>query len=262
MRIRSTAVAFGVGLGLVAATATPGPALAATPYDEARALLQHAVFLEEQAEEQRRLSGLIYDAELDKAEAHDTQAALRFRAAQEKVNAGLRDEARAQIEQGLGLVGQADDARETAALIYDAELNKAAAQHDQAQLRRGLAQQTFQEAGFTKEARAAGLRLEGHVLLWASQISSDRSTFDDRLATSASDRAQLLRQTARVVRRSSPDASLLAAASLMEQQADVDRQEAQRLNREARQLSRESMAAGSKADRRFQNAERLDPGGV
>jgi len=255
------AVAFGVGLGLVAATATPGSALAASPHDEARALLQHAVFLEGQAEEQRELSVLIYDAELDKAEAQDTQAALRFRAAQEKAKAGLRDEARAQVEQGLGLAGQADDAREIAALIYGAELDKADAQHEQARLRRGLAQEKFQEAGFIKEARAAGLRLEGHVLLWTSHVASDQSTFDDRLAASASDRAQLLRQTARVVRRSSPDAALLAAASLMEQQADVDRQEAQRLNRAARQFSRESMTAGSKADRRFQNAERLDPGG-
>jgi len=157
--------------------------------------------------------------------------------------------------------GEAGDARAMAALIYDAELDKADAQHVQARLRRALAQEKFQEAGFSREARAAGLRLAGHGLLFTSRVASDRATFDDRLAASASDRAHLLRQTARVIRRSNPDAALLAGASLMEQQADADRQEAQPLNSEARQLRRESAAAASKADRRFETAERLDPGG-
>lgn len=260
MSIRSMAVAFGVGLAVVAATVAP--ALAATPYDEARALLEHAAHLEGQADDQRELSALIYDAELKKAEALDDQAALRFQLAQEAMIAGLRDEARARIEQALGLAGQADDAREIAALIYDAELSKADALHEQAALRRRLAQATFEQAGFSKEARAAGLRLEGHLLRFASHIASDRSTFADRLATAASDRARLLRQTARVVRQSSPDAALLEYASRMEQQRDADREAAHGLSRQARALGRESTTSGSKADKRFGSAERLDPGGV
>jgi hypothetical protein len=243
---------------LVAAPSAP----AATPYDEARSLLQHAVFLEGQAGDQRELAALIHDAELDKAEALDGQAALRFRDAQDKARAGLRDEARARIEQGLFLAAEADDARELAGLLYDAELDKADAQHVQAQLRRGLAQQTFQQAGFFREARAAGLRREGHALLFASRVASDRAAFDDRLTASAADRAQLLRQTASVVRRSNPDAALLARAAEMEQQAELDRQEALRLNREAWQLRRDSAAARLKAAVRFQTAEWLDPGGV
>ena len=106
------------------------------------------------------------------------------------------------------------------------------------------------------------MRREGHDLLFASQVASDRSGFDERLAASASEREQLLRQTARVIRRSSLAAQLQAYASLMETQADVDRQEAQRLNREAGQLRWASVTAEFKARLRFQTAGWLDPGGV
>ncbi|MHA6784146.1 hypothetical protein ACVGOW_24595 [Pseudonocardia saturnea] len=251
-----------MALGLVVAAIAPGSALAATPEEEARALLQQAVGLEGEADEQRARAALIYDAELDKAEGQDTQAALRFRDAQDKARAGLPGDARASIEQGLGIAAQADDARELGALLYDAELDKADAAHVQAELRRSLAQQRFQEAGSRAAARAAGLRLEGQISLYRSRVAADGSTFDGRLAASAGGRAQLLRQTARTIRTSSADPTLLEMASRLEQQADVDRQEAQRLNREARQLSRESAAAASRAETRFRNADRLDPGGL
>lgn len=261
-RTRSLASGLGVALGLVVAAIAPGSALAATPEDEARALLQQAVGLEEQADGQRALAVLVHDAELDKAEAQDTQAALRFGNAQEQVRTGQPDEARASIEQGLGIAGQADEQRALAALVYDAELAKADATHGQAQLRRSLARERFLEAGAHTEAGAAGLRLEGQDLLYRSLVAADRATFDDRSAASAADRAQLLRRTARTVRSATADSTLLEFAARLEQQADVDRQEAQRLHREARQLSGESAAAASTAEARFRNADRLDPGGL
>lgn len=204
-------------------------AIAATPSEEAAALIEQARNLEDQANAQRDLAGQIYQAELNKANALWQQAELRYADAQTQLGAGELDAARARIEQAQNLDEQAQAQRAIAEQIHQAELAKARALFTQAEIRRQAAQQLFQEAGLPREAFGAGLRLQGQRLRWDAALSAGQAAFDRQLAAAAGDRASTQRQTALAIQTSTSDVVLRDMATQLSRRADANNQEAVRL---------------------------------
>lgn len=237
-------------------------AIAATPSEEAAALIEQARNLEDQANAQRDLAGQIYQAELNKANALWQQAEFRYADAQTQLGAGDLDAARARIEQAQNLDEQAQAQRAIAEQIHQAELAKARALFAQAEIRRQAAQQLFQEAGLPREAFGASLRLQGQRLRWDAALSVDQAAFDRQLAAAAEDRATTQRQTALAIQRSTSDVVLRDMATQVSQRADATNQDAVRLVVTAIGLQFRGYVETAVADLHFGLADVFDPSGA
>ena len=236
-------------------------AIAATPYEEATALIEQARSFEDQADTQRDLAAQIYRAELRKADGLWAQAATRYADAQTQLRAGQLDAARARIEAARSFEQQAQVQRALAGQIQQAELAKARGLFAQAENRRLAAQQLFQQAGFPREAQAARLRLQGHRLRWDAALSADQAAFDRQLAAAAGDRARAQRQTAWAIRTSTSDVGLQTTATQLSQQATANDREAARLALGATGLELRGQVARALADLHFRLADLLNPNG-
>ena len=247
-------------IGAVETVATS--AIAATPYEEATALLEQARHLEGQADAQRAIAAQIYQHELNKADAQWTQARIRYVDAEIQLKAGELDAARARIEQARNLEEQAQAQRAIGVQIYNAEIAKAKALFTQADIRRQAAQQLFQQAGLTRKAQAEGQRLQGVRHRWNAALSADQGAFNRQLAAAAGARAKTERQTAQVIRTSTTDATLRDLATRLSEQATANQSEGSRLANEAIALEFRAHVSRLLANLHFQFADRLDPAGA
>jgi hypothetical protein len=153
----------------------------------------------------------------------------------------------------------ADTFREQGQQSNVQQLAVADAADDQAKTFRLRARQTLQQAGFIDEARAIGLRVQGHQHRVQAEKASAQAEVDTLLASSLGARSASLHQTVLVIRATGPDADLKAVASQLDQMSRADAREARRLDSEARRLT----SSGNRlADSYYRQADRLDPGGL